>query len=223
MTAWKQMRVPLVAIVCGSVLLTLGKILLAPATVSYTAVAVTLPAAVPLADWQALASRPLATSSIAGAQIVAARQYQYQQSNLSLAIEMRYLAATHGDLKILMQELNVASAPRQLQQMQLRQQQTGSYSLVSDQKRAYLNACITPQGSSTATGQQFMQHVYIQGLQPLHLLAWLSGQKPLRDQRCLWAMLSLELKQAPLEVAYQQLEDAWMPWHQWWRSRFPED
>jgi cyanosortase A-associated protein len=48
------------------------------------------------------------------------------------------------------------------------------------------------------------------------------GQEGLKDRRCLWAHLSVPLKNSSPEAAYQVLEKAWFSWYQWWQPRFPK-
>jgi cyanosortase A-associated protein len=95
--------------------------------------------------------------------------------------------------------------------------------------RAYLSACINPQGESTATEQQFT-HNLSKGWQPSQVGSWILGQKSLIDRRCLWTLMSVPVqtdsKAAPAtarstEQAYKTLETAWVSWYQWWRENYP--
>ena len=86
-------------------------------------------------------------------------------------------------------------------------------------QRAYLSACINPQGNSPLTGIEFKQNGNLNALNLKRLVSWLLSQDSLRDSRCYWTLLSVPLKDSSLGDAYQTLETAWFSWYRWWKSR----
>ena len=181
-----------------------------------TVTAFTFPQEVPLPQWQFTISRPLAQPTKKIYQVIAQKHYQYLNKNLVLDIEMRYLK--DGDVVQLLRDFNFISSPAVVRQ----QQGVGYYGLGVEKQRAYLSACINPQGGSTFTNQQFNLNLYIHAIQPKRLLSWILSHKQLQDNRCLWAHLSVPLKNSAPEAAYQVLEKAWFSWYRWWEPRFPK-
>jgi len=218
MILWKQVRIPLLALTCGSVFLVLGKVILAPNPNKFTAAAFTFPPQVPLPEWQLQESRPLAEPTASHPNLITGRYYQYSQKGFPLNIEMRYLVGTGGETKDLIEEYSSF----QPSVVSRQKNGVGFYGLLVHQQRAYLSACINPRGGSTATGRQFTQNRRVYDVHWSRVLPWLLGQQPLVDSRCLWAYLSIPIEGSSPEKAYQTLEKAWFYWYQWWQPRFPK-
>jgi cyanosortase A-associated protein len=212
---WKQFRVPLLALTFSSVLFVLATIVLVPTKDKRTVTTFVFPEKVPLPQWRLSESLPLPKPKKDSITLFAQRRYRYQKKDLLLDIEMRYL--TDGDVVKLLRDFNFISSSAVIRQ----QQKVGYYGLGVDKQRAYLSACINPQGNSTFTNEQFNHNRYFYALQPQRLLSWLLEQEKLQDRRCLWAHLSVPLKNSSPEAAYQVLETAWFSWYQWWQPRFP--
>ena len=217
MSCWKNFRIPLLAVTLSGVVLALVKVILYPAVNSRTNTPFVFPSAVSLPGWQPLSSHPLVNQTELHPNYISGRHYQYIQNNLLMDIEMRYLVDTSGDVKDFIK--TYTSIPSSLV---LRQHQgIGFYGLFTHQGKAYLSSCINPYGGSTVTHRQFKQNRNIYDLQPSRLLPWLLGQEDLKDDRCVWAHLSIPLKHSSPKRGYQSLESAWLSWSQWWRPRFP--
>jgi cyanosortase A-associated protein len=216
---WKQARITFLIAIFGSVFFVLGKSILAPSVTKYaTAALFVFPANVPLEGWQPLASRPTSESNSELLQAIAQKHYRYDRDGLVLDIEMRYFTGSDGDVRgFLRHYTSLVSSPILRQQEKI-----GFYGLVADRQRAYLSACINPRGGSTVTDRQFKQNRYRYDVQLNRLLPWLLGEEPLRDNRCLWAHLSVPLEKNSPETAYQVLEDVWFSWYEWWHIRFPK-
>ena len=216
MFIWKQFRIPLLALTFSSVLLVLGKVILLPSAEKRTLTSFVFPEAVPLPQWQLKASSPLPEPTEEHPELIAQKHYQYVQNDLPLNIEMRYL--TDGNLRQLMRKYTSISSSAVVRQ----HQGVGYYGLLVDRQRAYLSACINPQGGSTFTPQQFNQNRYLYDQRWQRILPWLLSQQSLPDQRCLWAHLSIPVQNSTPEAAYKKLENAWFSWHQWWQPHFPK-
>jgi cyanosortase A-associated protein len=93
----------------------------------------------------------------------------------------------------------------------------GTYSLATQQGRAYLNSCINPRGASSVTRPQFMHtHLYAD-LAPAQLWQWLLNQAEIPDRRCLWLHMWIPVQTSP-EAAYQELEQVWLAGYAGWQS-----
>jgi cyanosortase A-associated protein len=218
MHLWKKLRIPLLAVNFGGVLFVLVRTILAPTGSSRAVTSFVFPSVVPLPEWQPLASRPLDDpddpndkwqNSLAG------RHYRYIQNGLPLDIEMRYMHTTDGDTRDFIR--NYTSIPSEAVLHQ--QKGVGFYGLLAYQRRVYLSACINPRGGSTVTETQFQQNQYTSDVRFSRLLPWLLGRENLRHNRCLWALLSIPLKNSSPNNAYPILENAWFSWYQWWSPR----
>lgn len=216
MLFWKNLRVPFLALTCSAVFLVLGKSVFYPASDNRTVAPFTFPPSIPLPGWQPLATQPLTEQVGKNPKYIAGQRYQYAQEDLQLDIEMHYLVDTVGDIQDLVKTGDA-------QKSSIRQQaQTGFYTVFTDKDKAYLRSCINPKGPATVNDRQFKQNRNFYDIQSPRLLLWLIGQEKLKDERCLWANLSIPLKGSSPEAAYQHLEAVWFPWYQWWHTRFPE-
>jgi cyanosortase A-associated protein len=213
---WKQFRVPLLALTFTSVVLALGNILLLPANDKSTVTPFVFPEQVPLSQWRLSISPPLPKPTKEHSELLAQKHYRYIKNDWFLDIEMRYL--TTGNVVKLLQNYTSVTSSAEVRQ----REGVGYYGVGVDKQRAYLSACINSQGGSTFTQEQFNQNQYFSDLQPQRLVSWLLGQEGFKDKRCLWAHLSIPLKNSSPEAAYQVLEKAWFSWYQWWQPRFPK-
>lgn len=222
MDRWKELRISLLATIFGAVLFVLGKSILYPTSSDRTVSPFIFPAAVSLPQWQPLASHPLDNPTAERPQYISEKHYRYIQNSLSLDIEMRYLVNTNGDVKDFIKNYTaIRSSAGQLLPVLRQQKGVGFYNLFVHQGRAYVSACINSRGHSTVTDNQFRRNRNIYDVPSSRIVLWLLGQAELRDERCLWAHLSVPLKNSSPEDAYQTLEKAWFSWYQWWSQRFP--
>jgi cyanosortase A-associated protein len=216
---WKSVRILLLAASFGGLLVALAKVAMAPKPPSKEASAPNLAESVPLPGWQLLESKAQEPEE-EGLRI---RLYSYRRGTTPLDVDLRYTDSDGDVQRFLFVYTPVRGASNNLQVRQ--HPQTGSYGVVTHSDRAYLTACINPRGS-TATKEQFRQS-YSQDLQLGRLTPWLMGQQPLIDRRCLWTVMSTPLKPDATgqsispEVAYKTLEEAWVPWYQWWQANYP--
>jgi cyanosortase A-associated protein len=145
------------------------------------------------------------------------KNYQYIHQGLPLDIEMRYVKT--GDVNQLIRKYTKISSSAVVRH----RESIGYYGLGVEQQRAYLSACINLQGNSTFTNTQFNQNQQQKEQHRQPFLSWLLGQEQLiKDKRCLWAHLSIPLKNSSPEAAYQVLETAWFSWYQYWHSRLQQ-
>lgn len=216
----EKLRLSLLAVIFGSVFCVLGKTILVPTPGNSTVTPFVFPAAVPLPEWQALKSRPLAATPIAESPNPSARHYRYIQNDLTLDIEMRYLVNTLGHVQFFIR--SIQQFPGQITFASRHKQGVGFYYLFTHERRAYLSTCINSRGGTTVSEAQFLQNRYLYDMQFGRLLLWLLNQGSFQDKRCLWAHLSIPLKNSASENAYQTLEQAWQDWYEWWQPRFPQ-
>ncbi len=220
----EKVRISLLAVIFGSACFVLARtILIAPVTGKNTVTSFVFPTAVPLPQWQPSLSRPLAESLATGPKSLSGRHYQYTQKNLTLDIEMRYMVRTHGNVKSFIEKYYFLPLSSGQPTLVLRQQENiGFYNLFTYQQRAYLSTCINSRGGSTVSPSQFRRNRLIYDMRLSRLFPWLVGQGSVRDRRCLWAHLSMPLKDSSPEESYRILESVWEPWYQWWFPRFPK-
>ena len=168
----------------------------------------------------------LSSSATFSGNIAAHRQYQYQKSSQQsadqyLAVDIRYLVNTNGNLKGLIAE---EIKPSLMSKQQIEQQTSTQkgYSLISHEGFAYLNTCQNSRGAATLSTEQFSRNRLIYDLRPSRLLPWLQGKDTLPDQRCLWTQITVPLANYDSEAdAYKAIETAWVEWSHWWQPNFP--
>jgi len=143
--------------------------------------------------------------------------YRYQPGSTPITITMDYIIDSTGDVKAYTFGTRTRTF---LNQGEIRIGTMGQYLLYTEAGHAHLTACINPRGQDTVTLTDFEQNRKSLDLTPPRLVAWLFNLEPFYDRRCLWSHLSISLQSTP-EVAYTQLESAWVPWSTWWRAHFP--
>lgn len=216
----EKLRLTLLAVIFGSVFCVLGKTIIEPTTGNNTIISFTFPETVPLPEWQPLKSRSLAANPVGDSPNPSGKHYQYIQNNLTLDIKMRYLVNTSGHVKFFIR--SVPQFPGQLALASRYQEGIGFYYLFVYERQAHLSTCINSRGNTTVSEAQFLQNRYLYDLRFGRLLLWLLNQGSFQDKRCLWAHLSIPIKDSSLESTYQNLEKAWEDWYRWWQPRFPQ-
>ncbi|MBW4472922.1 MAG: cyanoexosortase A system-associated protein [Stenomitos rutilans HA7619-LM2] len=214
---WQSTRMVLLVLTFGSAIVVLSKAIVTPKAVIPQPTS-RLPATVPSADWQSVASVTLPPIPEA----IAGQQYEYRRQQQSLTVQMRYMTEDGDVNRFLFAYTPIRQDNKRL--VLKYQPQIGFYGVLPYQKRAYLSACISPRGESTVTAQQFVQNLRAHNLIPGRILPWLSGQQSLLDRRCLWTLMSVPLTAADsiaLDNAYETLEDFWISWYRWWQPNFP--
>ncbi|WP_017655600.1 cyanoexosortase A system-associated protein [Fortiea contorta] len=212
----QQFRAPFLAVIFAGAILVLGKLILSPTSAPPEITSFVFPPEVPLPQWRLSESFSPPEPKAQAAEIISQNYYRYIQNSKQLDIDMRYLMLeyTHFSIKNLT-PISTSAIVRQ-------HQKVGFYGLGIDQQRAYLSSCINPRGGSTFTVEQFNRNRYLYDLRPQYFLSWLLGKDSLLDRRCLWVNLSVPLQGSSPQAAYQVLENAWIPWYQWWEIRFPQ-
>ncbi len=219
----EKLRFSLLSLTFCGVFFVWVKLILYPTKGDSTVTPFVFPTTVPLPAWQLLVSSPLDHQTGKNPQFLSGRHYRYIQNGQPLDIEMRYLVDTDGEVEGLVRKYTfIPSSFNKFLSVQRQHEGVGFYDLFVHQGRAYLSACINPRGDSTVTNDQFKHNQNIYDWQFNRLLPWLLSRAELRDKRCLWAKLSIPLKNSSQTDAYQTLETAWFPWVQWWRPRFPQ-
>lgn len=164
-----------------------------------------LPASMPLPEWQLATSQPLVRPADAPLDW-SGRLYRYSRDNYLLNIQVIYLGNTNGDITGLIRKSLPVKAKPTIQY----QQGIGFYGLITLTQKRYLSACITPYAGSTFTTQQFKQASTSEWY--TRLVPWLIGRAQLKDERCLWVLLSLETSRHNIDLggsADQVLKQVW--------------
>ncbi len=166
-----------------------------------------VPTALELPNWTLKSSRSINDNQRT---FQSGRDYQYQQNQNTIEIEIRHLVNTDGDIK---EYLQVYEAMR-LTYSPIVQQKNGFYGLFTHQNRSYLSACINPKGESTFTGTQFARNRNLHDIRVDRIVSWLFSSASLRDQRCLWVQLSTK------NGDRERLEKVWFDLYPTLRDRF---
>ena len=168
------------------------------------------PDKISLPKWEQVQSRTLAEKTLKKPEIIAQKHYRYSQNNLFLDIEMRYLTLINGK-KFIKKYLGITSP------VEVRSREgIGYYGIGVNKRKAFLSACITSEGVTSFTDEQFEKNQYFSILEPQSLLSWLLGRRTSRDKHCMWAYLSLPLGEYKPDFAYEVLETAWFSWYEQW-------
>ncbi len=219
-----QIRISILALLSVGVVLVLAKSILSPSGRTSKLAPLTFPETVSLSAWKPVDSKPVpGQSGKKHDTYLGGMHYRYIQNGLPLDIEMRYVANTDGDVKgYLKKYTTIPSSADKFKPISRQKEGIGLYNLFVYDGRAYLSACINPRGDTTVTGEQFRKNRAIYDMRAERIVPWLFGQKELRDNRCLWGLLSTPLKNSSPEKAYETLEQAWVSWYQWWQPQFPK-
>ncbi len=187
------------------------------------------PETLAIENWEQIGSRPLSdpeSNRLASrVRTNTGRGYEFKVDNLPIAIEVRYLVRTTGDVPALLEDF---ARLKGLEKEILRgiqpapKPQDGYYTIFQANQRAYLGACINPRGYSTVTKEQFEENMSIQARNPVVFLNWLGGQADFRDRRCLLTLISIETDTANFTKNKQELDRIWQKWYTFWDKRFPK-
>ncbi len=220
---WNILRVSFLASLTGLLVILVLRLQLSPRDrTNPLSTSIDLPQEVGLQGWQFKGSQnlaPLNTSKFSP--WLLGRRYQYESQNHPLTVDMRYFVNTGiADVRLWLNHFQQGSIDLEIRQ----QPSVGYYGLSSDQKNAYLTACIQPKGPSTVTAFQFQNNLYAHNGKLNLLMDWLVGRSvtPLFDDRCLWGYLSTPLNAKIPEGDFRFLEQMWVTWYQWWIMHYPQ-
>lgn len=233
-------RQSLLFLLCGGAIGVLGHNLLSSPTKSslQAPAAFDFPAQVPLTTPQ-LASKPLAQHTFSDGMVATGRSYQYSANSLPTAtrstdktqvidIEIRYITdgvANRPTMDAMLPEFTKIPIAALDSSTMKEQPGLGFYSLFVDRKTAYFGTCISPQGITTVTGDQFHANSnpnpLTSGIPLQRFLPWLMGKQTFRDSRCLWTLLSTPIDQSAPDATMKTLETTGLAWIRWWQMHFP--
>jgi cyanosortase A-associated protein len=233
MATMNKIRLPLLAVICTSIVLTLGASVLNLKVGDRQFALSENPS---LDDWQLANTEAISTKpQIAAGEeppsesVTIARRYQYTQGDRSLNVEMRYIPISYGQIVALIPAYTAIGSREFISDtaadLQESNQSIGAYNLFTYQNKAYLSACITPQGQTTADQVTFLANLKATQSLKANLLPWALGKKPLRDRRCLWTHMYMDLggsQNISEQQAYETLEASLGNLSQWWRSQLQQ-
>ncbi|MFQ4146227.1 cyanoexosortase A system-associated protein [Chlorogloeopsis sp. ULAP02] len=182
-----------------------------------------LPDKLALNSWQQVTVKPLIEQqkdnqdTIKSIVMLSGKDYSYLKNTQQLKLQMRYVVNTRGEPNPFLEMLSENLIKNSHQQFKYIKG-VGFYTLYHDSKQAYLTACINPRGGSTVTSVQFMQNRYKYDLVWNRILPWVLGKEVLRDDRCIWAQLSLPLNGVSASNIYLVLEAVWNKNYTAWQS-----
>jgi cyanosortase A-associated protein len=223
-------RQSLLAILCGGAIGVLANAILNSPTKAglQEPAAFDFPQNVPLAGTSMLSSKTLAPQSFKNGLVATGQSYRYQHQPKPIEIQIRYITngLTNPPTMDSMLQTFTKVPPTVLVPSTMKEQAgLGFYSVFVDKKVAYFGTCITPQGITTVRGDQFHNNSnpnpLTQGIPFNRLLPWLLGKQTLRDNRCLWTVLSTPIDEAAPNVTIERLETVGINWIRWWQVHFP--
>ncbi len=222
-TRWQTTRLILLAAITMGVVAVLIRVFLLPAAKTDSKLAQSntfeFPNSVPLTGWEPISNQALKAQKKAQSD---GHLYQYRQNNQTLVVEVRHELYGGANVSRL---LNIYTPiPPATVLINVREKpETGFYGIFEHENKAYLTACINPEGRSTVTEQQFVQNKYKYGWGVGRTFGWMLGQNDLFEASCLWTLASLpvnsEANPAALEQTYQTLATVWGEWYQWWKEK----
>jgi cyanosortase A-associated protein len=149
------------------------------------------------------------------------KMYQYESNKVKYNVELRYFSQTQGDItKYLSKFKDIKISTQELDKSIVKSNNT-YYSLTKINKKAYLNACINPNGGSTVSVRQFKYNRTVHDITLERFVPWLLGRVKLKDERCLWANLSTPIISNNTDLAYRNLEGIWNVLYKWAILNFP--
>lgn len=207
-----RIRLTLMAGLCGISLVTIAKLSVSqPVTVE--AQTFPYPEQITLPSWQLKTSE---TTIVEGKP--PGQRYTLQQGDLTATITAFHQPRSDGNVSRLLVTYTDAK-PATVYIHPLDDPETGHFGAFVFDNQAHISACLTPNGPSTITEQQFVRNQYRHNL---HLWGWLSGQTELTDSGCLWTLISAPIapESTPDDITktFQSLETAWVEWYHWWHS-----
>lgn len=151
----------------------------------------------------------------------AGQQYQYQQSNQDVTVALRFISPTHGSINAFLENIYDESRLEAYKAGKTRSlSDVGSYQLFRDGEKAYLSACLVPDGKSTATRNQYAQQSDANVFDIKTLIPRLVGLRSLRERRCLWVHLSTPLEGESPEAKEDVLEAVFQEGYPQWQELF---
>jgi cyanosortase A-associated protein len=219
-------RQSLVLCLCSAAVVVLGNAVFGNPKANFREIAhFDFPQQVPLAGWQMQDSQPLATQRLNNGKALPGWHYRYQLNQELLNIKLRYITDAGTSKKNLQQMLQTFTpiSESAIQTLTVKHHpEVGFYSQFVDKQTSYLSACVNPLGGSTVTSEQFSQNRNLYDLRLNRFWDWFLGRAKLKDNRCLWVILSLQRNLTRPNISDQKLETAGVVWLSWWQVHFPK-
>ena len=199
-----------------------GKILISPNQRSLAVQPYTLPEIIPLQGWEFEGSQTLESQDVNSLGDFVGREYRYIRDEVKLNIQARYIVDTDGDVQKFISQYMLPADSSRIDFNQFEThilQDIGTYARFIEGDTAYLTACINPYGGSTVTDREFKFNRNFYDIRH-RLLPWVFGDV-LKDERCLWTYLSMNITSEALTIIHQNLEETWLIWYGHWYKAFP--
>lgn len=149
------------------------------------------------------------------------QEYNYQQGNEEVTVALRFISPTHGSINAFLEDIYDESLLEAYAAGKTRSlSEVGSYQLFSDGEKAYLSACVIPDGESTATHSGYTRQSDANVFDIKTLLPRLVGLRSVRERRCLWVHLSTPLEGESPEASEEVLEEMFKEGYPQWQGLF---
>ncbi len=137
-----------------------------------------------------------------------------------LTVTLHYIVNTSGDPYPLFDKHNI-SIPDDPALFTEQTSQQGTYRIFQADETLHLISCLNPNGPATVTLEQFSHRRQRYDLHWQRLAPWLLGQTRLFDHRCLWIDIAMPAAGQPLDSAAVTLEPLWLALSQQLQTTFP--
>jgi cyanosortase A-associated protein len=223
-------RQSLLLLLCGGAIGVLGHSIINNPTKSslQEPTAFDFPQNVPLPDWQMLASESLAPHTFQNGMVGTGQSYRYERKQKIVDVEIHYITdgvANRPTMDAMLPIFTKIPATVLPPSTMKEEPGVGFYSLFVHEKTAYFGTCISPQGFTTVTGDQFHANSnpnpLSSGIPFQRFLPWLMGKQTFRDSRCLWTILSTPIDPAAPDDTMKTLKTVGINWSRWWQAHFP--
>lgn len=208
----KEIKFSLLGGIVGTLILTLGEMMLSPLPQTDSFLDQNFPEEISLSGLPVHSSDLPQHFDANQLQTIPGKSYTYNQNDSSVNIQVHYIP-TGQNVKTLLKKYTYL--PHQSIEV-LQQEKVGSYGVLVHQDELHLSSCITPKGSIIASNADFHQSYPAFQLIYNRLVFWLLGEKPIVENICLWSHLSIPISDSSPEKAYLTLEKVWFSWYEHW-------
>ncbi|MFW6296206.1 MAG: hypothetical protein ACOC04_03335, partial [Halothece sp.] len=143
------------------------------------------------------------------------------QEGQNVTVALRFFSPTFGNVENYLRRSYGSSQQEAYREGENRNiSSLGNYQVFNDGETAYLTACITPEGKSTVSVSDYVSQTNATVFHPKGILPRLTGERSLRERRCLWVHLSTPLEGESPEAKEDVLEAVFQEGYPQWQGLF---
>ncbi len=178
-----------------------------------------IPDITPLEDWQPIdPSSPLDIMIDSGniERVEDEAQYTFEKDDHTVDIHLLYLRSFDGNItQLLADHTNLLDTESSSVTIHTTDADQNFYAVVTDEINEVLHfsACVTANGYTTATPEQFQATRQFGKLSFPQQVEWFLGQRRIEDYRCLLTIASIPLGTSTPAITEAELKAIWQEWH----------